>query len=170
MPAFERSKTTDALVRYLAEHAKGTTITYAELGRVAEREIDGASHLLRSARMILQREHSQVWTISAPGVGVRRLTDVEIAQRFPRYWLRGARRKIVRGSSQSGVVDMRELNAEEQTRLAANRIQGELALQALARSTASRLVTVAKGSSNDLPAFNILEWAINLMPAKKIIG
>jgi hypothetical protein len=64
-------------------------------------------------------------------------------------------------------VDIQRLSSDEQNRLAIGGIQAELALQSLSKATAQRLTKVAKGSSNDLPAFNMLEWAITLMPKRR---
>ena len=166
MPPFIRSETTSQLVRYLAAFDKGRHATYDELARIIGEEIAPRSHILRSARLILQNDHAQVWGV-VRNVGVRRLTDQEIAERLPRWWLAGARRKLGRGRAQSAVVDIQRLSSEEQHRLAIGGIQAELAMQSLSKPTAQRLAKVARGSSNDLPTFNMLEWAITLMPRKR---
>jgi hypothetical protein len=166
MPPFTRSETTSRLVRYLAAFDKGTSVTYGDLDRTIGETIDPHSHSLRSARQILQREHAQVWCVVS-NIGLRRLTDLEIAERMRRWWLPGARRKLGRGQAQSAAVDTKNLSNDEQHRFAISGIQAELALQSLSKPTAQRLGKVATGSSNDLPSFNMLEWAITLMPRKR---
>jgi hypothetical protein len=165
MPRFTRSEITDRLLRYLAGFEKGAKISYGELTSLGDK-ITSRSHHLRSARQLLQKEHAQVW-VPIPNIGLRRLNDIEIAERLPRWWLKGARRKLGRGQTQATVVDLKALSTDEQTRFAINGIQAELALQSLAKSTVQRLSKVSSGSSNDLPSFNMIEWAITLMPRSR---
>lgn len=160
---FTRSPITDALVRYLQPFDKGTSITYAELSTAAACKITSMSYHLRRVRVILQNEHGQVWEAVTPHVGLYRLTDKEIAQRQGKWWLPGARRKLVRGSKQAAIVELGQLTIDEQARFATHNIQSELAQQALSKATATRIGKVARGTSNDLPAFNAIEWAITLM-------
>jgi len=169
---FARSEITSQLVRYLSAFDKGSRVTYTDLSTAVAAEITARSHLLRSARTILQNEHAQVWEPVVPGVGLYRLTDREIAERQGRWWLPGARRKLTRGSKQVAVVKREQLSLDEQARLATHTIQTELALNALSKATASRIGTVARGSSNDLPSFNAIEWAVTLMRPrlKKMFG
>jgi len=159
---FERSEVTSKLVRFLSSFDKGTKITYGELSTSVDASITASSHLLRSARSILQNEHNQVW-VPMRGIGIYRLNDVEIAERQRRWWLPGARRKLVRGRNQVATVDAQHLTIDEQARMATANIQTELALQALAKATTTRVGKIARGTSNDLPSFNALEWSINLM-------
>ena len=159
---FERSEVTSRLVRFLSSFDKGTRITYDTLSTNLGMSITATNHLLRSARSILQNEHNQVW-VPIPGVGICRLTDVEIAERQRRWWLPGAQRKLVRGRKQVATVDAQHLTIDDQARMATANIQTELALQALSRATNTRINKVARGTSNDLPSFNALEWSINLM-------
>lgn len=166
MTRFVRSEKTTRLVAYLSAFDKGSTIAYDELSRIVGDPVDSRSHHLRSARAILQAEHNQVWNAVAPRVGVYRLNDVEIADRLPRWWLKGARNKLNRGRDQSTVADRDKLDLDRKARLAVHSIQVELALQSLSKASARRLEKVARGSSNDLPAFNAVEWAITLMPVK----
>jgi hypothetical protein len=76
----------------------------------------------------------------------------------------GARRKIVRGSREADVVDTKLLDIAVQARFATDCIQRELVEQSLSRATRNRLEKVARGTGNDLPAFNAVEWAITLSP------
>jgi len=165
MPLFVRAETTDRLIRYLAAFDKGTTVTYGDLSKTLGAPVTSRTSALRSARIALQKEHAQVWH-AEPGVGVRRLTDPQMAELT--WWLRGARGKLNRGRNQGSVADVAVLPADQQVRFAIQNVQAELALQALARPTATRLAKTVRGNANDLPAFNMVEWAITLMaPPKK---
>jgi hypothetical protein len=166
MPQFVRSELTARLVRYLAALPKGTLATYDELGQSVGEPISARMHHLRSARAILVAEHRQLWS-ARPRIGLRRLTDQEIAEKVLPWHLRGARHKLGRGVARSSVAEMSELTPALQQKHAMHNVQAELALQALSRATAARLAKTAQGNSNDLPAFNLVEWAITLMPGRK---
>lgn len=166
MPSFKRSETTSRLVSYLSAFGKGTGISYDDLTTAAGELIDARSHNLRYARLILEREHNQVWIAVPPKVGLYRLQDAEIAQRLGAWWMAGARRKLDRGGEQSGLVDTQTLDLDEAARFAVNSIQRELAFRTLSKGTHRQLEKVARGTSNDLPSFNVVEWAISLMPRK----
>jgi len=167
MPLFKRSKLTEQLVHFLQHKDKGHCSTYKELSRAVDEEIGPASHKLRYARYILTRDFAQVWVAEQPRIGVRRLTDPEIAERLPRWWMNGARRRLDRGGDESMIVETGKLSLDEQARFSVNSIQQQLALQSLSKPTLRHLEKVARGTSNDLPAFNILEWAISLTPRRK---
>jgi len=164
---FERSETTSRIVAYLASLAKGAEVTYSELANAVGERIESRSSKLTSARFILERDHNAIWICIAPKIGVRRLTDVEIADRIPGWWLKGARNKLRRGGSQADNVEIESLDLNQQTRFAVNCIQRELALDALSTTMRRRVERVARGTSNDLPAFNIVEWAITLSPRRQ---
>lgn len=167
MKLFERSELTKSLVNFLRLFDKGKELTYKDIGKAVSESINSSSHHLRYARLILEREHNQIWIAVRPNVGIRRLNDTEIAERLPEWWLNGARRKLSRGGDQAEVVEVSALNIDEQNRFAVSGVQRELAMQSLAKATARKLAKTARGTSNDLPSFNILEWAINLMPRKE---
>jgi len=167
MPLFKRSKLTEQLVQFLRQHDKGYCSTYKELSRAVDETIGPNSHKLRYARYILSRDFAQVWVAEPPRVGVRRLTDPEIAERLPRWWMGGARRRLDRGGDESTIVEYAKLSIDEQARFSVNSIQQQLALQSLSKPTLRHLEKVARGTSNDLPSFNILEWAISLTPRRK---
>jgi hypothetical protein len=166
MELFRRSPETDTMVRYLAASPKGTQITYADLGKAAGIAVTARTPKVTSARLILERDHAQVWAAVAPGVGLRRLNDVEIAELLPRWHLRGARNRVRRGSEQATIVEVQALDIDEQARFACASIQASLAADALSRATFGRLAKVARGNANDLPAFNAVEWAISLTKRK----
>lgn len=163
---FELSDLTAQIVRYLKEHEKGATIKYSELTKAVGSRIDSHSHNLIYGIKILKRDHNQVWLAVRPGIGVRRLGDLEIAERLPGWFLNGARRKLNRGGVETEIVDISQLDIAEQSRFSVNCLRRELAMQSLSRASARQLEKVARGSSNDLPSFNIVEWATNLMPIK----
>jgi alkylated DNA nucleotide flippase Atl1 len=155
------------MVDYLQQMPKGSTITYTELSEHVGMPITARTAKLIFAREILRREHNAVWVCVRPGIGVVRLNDVEIAQRLQPWWMRGARNKLRRAEKEIEVVDMGALNVDQQARFAVDCVQRELAFTSLSRATRNRMAKVARGSSNDLPSFNIVEWAINLTgPAK----
>jgi hypothetical protein len=81
--------------------------------------------------------------------------------------MRGARRKLDRGGDQIDVVETQNLDIDQQARFSIDCIQRELAFNSLSRATRQRMEKVARGSSNDLPSFNVLEWAISLTPRKQ---
>lgn len=161
---FTRSETTDRLIRYLRQHEKKTLLPYRELSEQAGEEITSRSAKLRTAIKVLENNDAQIWKLIAPHVGIYRLDDSEIATRLRSWWLRGARRKLIRGGDQSEVVLTTELDTDQQTTFAVDCIQRELAFQSLSRATRNKLAKTARGSSNDLPSFNILEWAVSLSP------
>jgi hypothetical protein len=161
---FELSEQTAALVRYLHPMEKGLLIKYAELSKNLGFLIDARNPKLTYARKILQRQHNAVWICVAPRVGIKRLTDVEIAERLPTWWLKGARSKLKRGSAQADAVELQALDVNQQARFAVDSIQAELAHSALSKATRRRMEKVARGTSNDLPSFTAVEWAINLAP------
>jgi hypothetical protein len=164
--SFERSQLTERLVKVLQGFEKNQEVTYQELSRLAKAEINARTPKLRSARFILERDHSQVWLAVAPGVGLRRADDAEIAGRLRSWWIAGARRKLDRGGQQSGAVELTALNKEEQTRFGVDNLQRELAFRALGLPSRRQLEKVATGSSNDMPSLTAAEWAISLMPKK----
>jgi hypothetical protein len=166
MKRFERSALTKAIVAYLLMHDKGTELSYSELSRHIGEAITSATPRLTSAFDILERDHNAIWVRVRPKLGIRRLSDVDIAQRLPRWWMFGARRKLNRGGDQSQIVETDKLSIDEQSRFAVDCVQRELAFESLSKSTRKRMEKVARGNSNDLPSFNILEWAITLMPRK----
>ena len=159
---FKRSDETDRLVNYLRGHEKNATVSYAELSKFAGIPLSADTAKLISARNILQRDHNAVWVCVAPGVGLRRLNDVEIAERLQPWWMRGARNKLKRAAKEIDVVDQQALDINQLSRFGVDCIQRELAFNSLSKATRNRMTKVARGTSNDLPSFNIVEWAINL--------
>jgi hypothetical protein len=164
---FQRSETTDRLVRYLKAHDKGALLKYDELSRHTGEPVNARSAKLLYALKILERDSGQVWNCIKPGVGVYRLTDAEVAERLRKWWMRGARRKLIRGGSQSELVETKTLSADQQTAFSVDCIQRELAFQSLSTATRNKLARTSRGSSNDLPSFNILEWAVSLSHSGK---
>ncbi len=166
MQPFHRSELTDRLVRYLRELPKETSVTYAELSRSVGETITSKSGHLASAKAILLRDHNQIWKAVAPRVGIVRLNDVQLADRLRNWHLAGARRKIIRGGREAEHVDSSQLDIDTQARFATDCIQRELVAQSLSKATKQRLERVARGTSNDLPSFNAIEWAITLSPRR----
>jgi hypothetical protein len=167
MALFERSAVTDRLVQCLRAYNKGDRLTYKEISTSVETKIGPNDHYLRYARFILKRDHAQVWVAVKPGVGIERLTDQQIADRLPSWWLNGARRRLDRGGDESSLGRDDKLTIDGQARFSVNSIQQQLALQSLSKPTWRHLEKVARGTSNDLPSFNILEWAFSLTPRRK---
>lgn len=159
---FKRSAETDQMVKYLREFDKNSQVPYSDLSKLISAKIVARSPKLIHARRILLRDHNAVWVCIAPGVGVRRLNDLEIAERLQPYWLRGARNKLKRGGNEIDVVDSSQFNLDQLARFGVDSVQRELALNSLSLATKRKIERVARGTSNDLPAFNIVEWAINL--------
>src|SRR5262249_28402303 len=159
---FERSELTTAIVNALRSFDKETLVTYGDLSKLVGVAVASGSHNLIYARKILERTHNQIWLPERPRIGVRRLNDRQIAERLPDWHLNGARRKLERGGNEAANVEVKNLDIAEQARFGVYSIQRELALQTLSKATARRLENVARGNSNDLPAFNILEWMISL--------
>jgi len=166
MKPFERSEITSALVRYLSQHPKGTRLEYATLTNTTGTEINARSGPLTYARRILERDNAQVWACVAPGLGVYRLTDPEIVERQRKWYLAGARNKLRASARQATVVELDHLNVAQQARFATDGIIREIARDALARATQRRIEKVARGSGNDLPSFNAIEWMISLSPPR----
>jgi hypothetical protein len=167
MALFERSAITDRIVQFLRSHEKGEQLTYKQISAAVESKVGPADHYLRYARYILKRDHAQVWVSVKPGIGIERLTDQKIAERLPSWWLNGARRRLDRGGDESSIVETDKLTIDEQARFSVNSIQQQLSLQSLSKPTWRHLQKVARGTSNDLPSFNILEWAFSLTPRRK---
>jgi hypothetical protein len=164
---FELSEETSRLVAYLRSLEKGQLINYRELAKLVGIDLHSGHHKLTYARFILQRDHNAVWICVKPRVGIKRLTDVEIAERLPSWWLNGARNKLTRGGNQADVVDIKALDIDEQARFSVDCIQRELALESLSKAMRRKMEHVARGTSNDLPSFNVIEWAISLSPRIK---
>jgi hypothetical protein len=159
---FKLSEETQRIERFLSMLNKGDEVTYGQLSEVAGVPITSRSSKLISARKRLEAYHNQVWVCVQPHIAIRRLSDAEIAERLPRWWLRGARHKLKRGGEQAEVVDLHQLDIDQQARFSIDSIQRQLAFESLSRATRNRMERVARGSSNDLPSFNVLEWAISL--------
>jgi hypothetical protein len=164
---FVLSEETARLVAYLRAQEKGALVTYNELSEAISSKIYSGHHKLNYARLILQRDHNAVWICVRPRVGIKRLNDVEIAERLPTWWLNGARSKLSRGGTQADVVDVHALDIDQQARFGVDSIQRELAFEALSKATRKKMERVARGTSNDLPAFTAVEWAISLSPRSK---
>lgn len=161
---FTLSDQTARLVNYLKMLEKGTLVPYGDLSNLIGQRVDARFHKLIYACKMLQRDHNAVWVAVRPGVGIRRFTDIEIAERLPSFWLNGARSKLSRGGHQAEVVELRELDIDQQTRFSVDCIQRELAIDALSKTMRRKMERVARGTSNDLPAFTAVEWAISLSP------
>ena len=166
MKPYERSTTTAALVRYLEQHDKGSRVEYQELTDAVGMTITPRTTHLVSARKILERDHAQVWICIAPKVCLYRLNDPEIVDRQRKWFLAGARNKLAAGARQADVVELDQLDVTQQAKFATGSIIREIAREALARATLRRVEKVARGSSNDLPAFNAVEWMISLSPKR----
>lgn len=158
---FQLSERTSKLVGVLRFIEKGRQVTYTELSEQVGARIDAKCSVY--ARHILQRDHAAVF-VCVPTIGLRRLTDLEIAERLPGFWLNGARNKLTRGSAQADVVDLHALDVDQQVSFSVNCIQRELAQEALSKATRRKMEKVARGTSNDMPAFTAIEWAISLAP------
>jgi hypothetical protein len=163
---FTRSPLTERLVKYLSGFDKGTQIDYVELSRITGEKINSRTANLAYARKLLESEHRQVW-IAVRNEGVKRCNDKEIAERLPTWHLRGARGKLNRGGKQAHVVELQHLDVNEQARFGVHVLQQQLASNALSRSTHNKLARSSRGTSNDLPSFNVLEWALPLSTPKK---
>jgi hypothetical protein len=165
--AFHLSEETTRLVNYLAAFDKGVQVSYKDLSKVAGIPIVSESVNLVSARRILQRDHNQVWMPVRPRIGMRRLGDVEIAERLPHH-LDGTRRKLKRVGDEASVVEMKQLDLDEQTRFAVSCIQREVVFNALSKASRKVMEKVARGSNtNELPSFTIIEWAMSLFKKDK---
>jgi hypothetical protein len=164
---FELSEETAAIVRFLKEFPKGTLVKYIDISKAIGHPIKSNSGKLIYARLLLLKNDNQVWVCEKPRVGLKRLTDLEIAERLPNWWLSGARNKLKRGSNQADAVETGELDIDQQARFAVDAIQGELAKEALSKATRRKMEKVARGTSNDLPSFTAVEWAISLSPKKQ---
>jgi alkylated DNA nucleotide flippase Atl1 len=163
---FELSNETKALINYLRSLEKGTSVTYAEISRLTGVKVDARHAKLIYARLILKRDHNAVWIAIRPRVGLQRLTDVEIAERLPGWWLNGARNKLRRGGNEIDIVETDKLNAVQLTRFSVDSIQRELAFESLSKATRRKMEKVSRGTSNDMPSFTAVEWAISLNPKK----
>src|SRR4029077_7273901 len=163
---FKRSPLTDRLVKYLSSFEKGTQIGYDELSRVVGQTVTSRSTNLNYAKKLLQKEHAQVW-VAVRNEGIKRCTDRDMAERQPNWFIRGAGRKLKRSGKEARVVDLKQLPLDEQSKFGVHCLQQQLAGQALSRQAHTRLAKVARGTSNDLPQFNILEWALPLGPLNK---
>lgn len=166
MPHFRRSELTDTLIRYLASLEKGTRLTYKELSAQIGATVGSRSHPLLYARRILERDYAAVWGCVEPNVGLYRLDDTQIAERQNTWYLRGARNKLDAGARQADVVELDRLDINQQARFATASIIRELARDALSKATQKRVEKVARGTSNDLPSFNAIEWMITLSPRR----
>jgi len=163
---FERSAETSRIVHYLRSMEKNAQVTYQELSAHVGILVMARSPKMIHALRILQRDHNAIWVCVAPNVGVRRLNDVEIAERLQPWWMRGARNKLRRAGKEIEVVDTQKLDLDQLAKFGVDCMQRELAFTSLSKATARRMERIARGNSNDLPSFNIVEWAINLSPRR----
>src|SRR6516225_8866773 len=154
---FELSKETEALVSYLRALDKGALATYRELTKIAGIAIKSNTPKLIHARRKLLRDHNQVWICVKPHVGLRRLNDAEIAEHLRVWWIPGARNKLKNGGNQADVIEVNKLDIDQQSRFAVDSIQRQLAFEALSKATLRRMERIARGTSNDLPAFTAVE-------------
>ena len=161
MKKFELSELPRKLVGLLRYLDKGVEITYTDLSRQIGESVNAKNSIY--PRYILQRDHAIVF-VCIKNVGLKRLTDLEIAERLPAFWLAGARNKLTRGGAQADVVDISKLDKDQTVAFSVSSVQRELAAEALSRATKRKMEKVARGSSNDLPSFTIAEWAISLSP------
>lgn len=166
MKPFQRSELTDRLVRYLVQFDKGTRLSYEELSQAVDAVIASTTPSLRRTLLILERDHNAVWVCVRPKIGVTRLTDPQIAMRQSNWYLLGARNKLSNGAKQADVVDIDALDIGQQAKFATDSIIRELARDAISRATQRRIEKVSRGSSNDLPSFNAVEWMITLSPRR----
>lgn len=166
MTAFQRSETTEQIVKYLREHPKDSRVPYAELTELVGTTITSRTTHLISARRILERDHAQVWTCIQPCIGVARLNDAEIADRHRNWFLSGAKNRLSAGARQADVVELEQLDLTQQARFATDSIIREIASESLARATRRKIERVSRGSGNDLPSFNAVEWMISLSPRR----
>ena len=164
---FELSEETAALVRCLQPMPKTTQIAYDELSSLVGFKVTPASGKLFYARWLLEKNHNAIWICVKPKIGLRRLTDAEIAERLPTWWMNGARSKLSHGGSQADIVELNELDVNQQARFAVDSIQAELARESLSKATRRKMEKVARGTSNDMPAFTAIEWAISLSRKQK---
>jgi hypothetical protein len=74
---------------------------------------------------------------------------------------------LKRGGHQSEIVELDALDINEQARFSVDCIQRELAFESLSKATRRKMERTARGTSNDLPAFTAIEWAISLSPRRK---
>jgi hypothetical protein len=98
-------------------------------------------------------------------MGIWRLSDQEIAAR-QRTWFRWERATITQWCQAADVVNVEELDSNEHARFAIDSVIRELARDALSKVTQRRIEKVARGTSNDLPAFSAVEWMITLSPRR----
>ena len=81
---FELSERTKKLVAFLRYVEKGTEISYRDLAQQIGEPVDAKSSTY--ARLVLLRDFAAVFAC-LPRIGLRRLTDLEIADRLPSFWL-----------------------------------------------------------------------------------
>jgi hypothetical protein len=161
---FQLSDETAQIVRFLQTLDKGALVSYSELSRLVGIKLHSGHHKLTYSRYILKRDHNAVWVCIKPRVGLKRLNDLEIAERLPAWWLNGAHNKLARAGTEADIVDYRSLDIDQQARFGVDCIQRELAFDALSKATRKKMERVARGTSNDLPSFTAVEWAISLSP------
>lgn len=167
MKPFSLSDETSALVRYLQSNPKGTVVIYDDLSRLVGIKVTASTAKLIYARKILLRDHNQVWACVRPRIGIKRLNDMEMAERQDKQFLPRARNQLNRGSDEADVVEYKELDLDQQARFAVSNIQRQLGIDALSKVTRKRLEKVSRGNGNDLPTFSAVEWAISLSPKVK---
>ncbi len=163
---FQLSEITSKLVNYLKVLDKGQLIPYRELTKAVGEPMAATNPHLGYARKILLRDHNQIWQAIRPKIGIQRLTDAEMAASLPEVRLSRARNQLKRGGNEAEAVDTGELDKEQATRFGVDSVQRQLAFESLSKASRRKLEKVARGSSNDLPSFNIIEWAFPLMTKK----
>jgi hypothetical protein len=109
---FRRSPITSIIVDRLATVPPGEAVTYQELSELCHCTISGASHYLRSARDILQKEHKLVFEVLR-SQGLRRVPNGAIARYSNVEHLKKLRAQNGRYEQELSCVDYQKLSPEE---------------------------------------------------------
>ena len=156
---FSVSAETTLIAQRLADVEPGRIVTYAELSALVVADVRGsARHSLTSARRIVQRDHRAVFE-SVRGVGIRRLTDTEIATQCGRETIRAMHRKAGRGLKRIACANTDGLDREAVTRMNADASLIGVMRHVTKAGSLKRIESrvAEKGGKDRLPIGDVLE-------------
>lgn len=114
LPQFSRSRAVErqAVADLLRAAKPGQVLTYGDIKARTGVDCQHDRHILNAARDMVRDEDGVVFE-AAYGVGLRRLTDAEVAKIVPDHRRRKAHRQAVKGIKELGTVDPAALPAGE---------------------------------------------------------